>query len=244
MTTVSSAFYAYKARFLASLIVLFPIILFLIIRFPELWIERKSIISILTSFGIIHFLGEAGRDAGKRKEAWLFKRWAGKPSISILRFRNTWLDPITHKRYLTELSKNLKIRKKLTKAFENKNPQLADEIYESFCRFLIERTRDTKKFSILFTENVSYGFRRNLWAMKPFALFILFSLSFFQLFEITLNLRGGIAIKEITTGLFIFDLILIFLWILKINPAWVKIPADAYASRLFESIAFIKRDKD
>jgi hypothetical protein len=30
--------------------------------------------------------------------------------------------------------------------------------------WLLTQTRDTKTFSILFRENISYGFRRNLWS--------------------------------------------------------------------------------
>jgi hypothetical protein len=37
--------------------------------------------------------------------------------------------------------------------------------------WLRENTRDTKNFRILFNENVTYGFRRNLFALRYAALF-------------------------------------------------------------------------
>lgn len=241
MSKLSSNLYSYQARFLPSLIVLFPVILFLIIKFPDLWIERTAIISVLTSFGIIHFLGEVGRDAGKRKEKCLFEKWGGKPSIKILRFKDTWLDPVTHNRYLTSLSKKLKIKVKLNKNYENKNPRNADEIYEAFGKFIIERTRDTKKFSLLFGENVSYGFRRNLWAMKLAACSILISLVFYEVVQFVIAWHSITPMNQKSSGLIIVHLILLLFWIFKVNTDWVKIPAEGYASRLFESLAVLEK---
>jgi hypothetical protein len=42
----------------------------------------------------------------------------------------------------------------------------ADAFYARCAGWLRENTRDTKKFSILFNENVTYGFCRNLFALK------------------------------------------------------------------------------
>jgi hypothetical protein len=46
----------------------------------------------------------------------------------------------------------------------------ADAFYELAGTWLRENTRDTKKFPILFNENVTYGFRRNLLGVKWVAL--------------------------------------------------------------------------
>jgi hypothetical protein len=50
---------------------------------------------------------------------------------------------------------------------ERADPEGADRAYESVTAWLRTQTRDTKTFSILFRENISYGFRRNLWGLKP-----------------------------------------------------------------------------
>jgi hypothetical protein len=47
-----------------------------------------------------------------------------------------------------------------------------DAFYERCGNWLRENTRDTKKFKILFDENVTYGFRRNLLGLKYAALII------------------------------------------------------------------------
>jgi hypothetical protein len=241
MSKLSSTLYSYQARFLPSLFVLFPLILFLILKFPDLWAQRTAIISILSSFGVIHILGELGRDAGKWKESSLFQKWGGKPSVKILRFKDTWLDPVTHNRYLTYLSKKLRIKVKLNKNYEKKNPRNADEFYEAFGKYIIERTRDTKRFSLLFGENVSYGFRRNLWAMKPFALLILMFLLIYEIIQTFMAWHDGNAIEQKVIELMGVHLIIILFWIIKITTEWVKIPADGYAARLFESLAMIEK---
>jgi hypothetical protein len=46
------------------------------------------------------------------------------------------------------------------------DPAKADVFYDRCARWLRENTRDRKTYSILFNENITYGFRRNLFALK------------------------------------------------------------------------------
>jgi hypothetical protein len=55
---------------------------------------------------------------------------------------------------------------------ESTDPAAADQAYSSASRWLLTQTRDTKKFYILFQENMSYGFRRNLLGLKGLAVAI------------------------------------------------------------------------
>jgi hypothetical protein len=54
----------------------------------------------------------------------------------------------------------LRLRNKLT-------PVRADEKYSAGTRWLLEQTRDTKKFNLIFSENIEYGYRRNALGLKP-----------------------------------------------------------------------------
>ena len=38
--------------------------------------------------------------------------------------------------------------------------------YDSAARWLRKATRDRRQFNLVFTENVSYGFRRNLFGVR------------------------------------------------------------------------------
>jgi hypothetical protein len=53
-----------------------------------------------------------------------------------------------------------------TQVEEEANPKAADEWYARGGTWLRENTRDTKKFRVLFNENISYGFRRNLLGLR------------------------------------------------------------------------------
>lgn len=53
-----------------------------------------------------------------------------------------------------------------TREQEETDTKGADSVYESATKWLREKTRDKKKFRLLFTDNINYGFARNLLGMK------------------------------------------------------------------------------
>jgi hypothetical protein len=55
---------------------------------------------------------------------------------------------------------------------EQADPARANDFYLSANAWLRDRTRDPRTFSILFGENITYGFRRNLLGLKPIALMV------------------------------------------------------------------------
>jgi len=121
-----------------------------------------------------------------------------------------------------------------TKEEELKNKDQADQIYESCTAFLRNKSRDTDKYPLVFEELTSYGFRRNLWGLKPIAIAILsillignFSVLGYQAYEL----------DQIPMYILILIAILIVmcdLWVWIIRTSWVRIPAVAYAERLLE----------
>ena len=58
----------------------------------------------------------------------------------------------------------------LSSEAESDDQQVADKFYEQCGVWLRENTRDVKKFSLLFSENVTYGFRRNIFGLKRLAI--------------------------------------------------------------------------
>ena len=53
---------------------------------------------------------------------------------------------------------------------ERNDPEEADARLESANRWLLAQTTDHARFGLLFSENMNYGYRRNLLGMKPIAL--------------------------------------------------------------------------
>lgn len=114
---------------------------------------------------LLFALSDFARGRGKRIEPALFESLGGKPSVTMLRFSDDTFDRPTKDRYLAYLSGRISGTVP-TAEDERRDPAAADAFYERCGPWLRENTRNAKKFSILFNENVSYGYRRNLFALK------------------------------------------------------------------------------
>jgi hypothetical protein len=227
--------YSLKARLYPAFLVLFPFFITAITNLTDFEKYYQYFTAVFSLGLFTYLLSQLGRDLGKKKEPYLFKSWKGKPSVKILRHDDNYLDEITKARYHKALLNNIPEIKIPTKEEENANSENADCIYESCTKFLISKTRDIKKYPLLFKENVSYGFRRNLWGMKSLAiLFISICMLIHTYFAIDSFTNFQMKITDILVYLFfICDLIF---WSLIVTKDWIKIPAYAYAERLLESL--------
>ncbi len=119
---------------------------------------------------------------------------------------------------------------------EAADPRAADEIYEAWCTVLRDRTRDRKQFNLIFTENCSYGFRRNLWGMKSvgigLALVGLAGVALIPWIDPSARAAPRVGTVIVTGGI---NALLLLGWLFVITPAWVRTPADEYAQRLLEA---------
>lgn len=225
--------YARQARLYPALIVICPIALLIVVWFPALWTTLGLVASVASSFGLSLLLSQAARDRGKQLEQWLFDSWGGKPSVALLRHRDARIDEHTKSRYRAFLSAQLAPLSLPSAAEEQADPVGADRAYQSATAWLLTQTRDTKRFAILFKENTSYGFRRNLWGLKPFGIVVALAATLASSAAIAIKYvagPGGPApeIVIVTMGLWL----LAFLWIWLITPRWVRTPADAYGMQL------------
>src|SRR6266852_6401889 len=125
----------------------------------------------LTAIGFTYVLAQFARDWGKQKQPQLFALWGGQPTTAKLRHRNSTLNLHTRARY-HEIAGRLVGKVMPSPAEEAANPEAADLVYETVGDCLRERTRDKRKFPLVFKELVSYGFRRNLWGMKRFGIWL------------------------------------------------------------------------
>jgi hypothetical protein len=115
---------------------------------------------------------------------------------------------------------------------EREDPPSADLAYEDACRSLRARTRDRKRFKLLFEENVDYGFRRNSLGIRPFALGISAAATTASLVLVGVehDAWGRWAIcagVSAMCGLY---------WLIFVRPEWVRDAANAYADRLVEAL--------
>lgn len=227
--------YSINARLYPMVILLLPLIIIGI----TYSIEMESYLNILSSLGVSaalsYFLAQIGRDNGKRKEKGLWGFLGGAPIEQLFSYQNNIIDEQTKTRYHNKMKTVIPLETDIDFSSSNKETQ---SIYQSWTKYLITNTRDTKKFSLLFKELISYGFRRNLWGVKTFSILLILTClvanyGYHMLSNKTYNpIDFSLGFQVSETILFC----LLLLWIFIINREWVKIPAFAYGERLLETI--------
>ncbi len=236
--------YERQARLYPALLAFFPVISLLSLLYGPKLSVVSNIVMYAISCGGLYLLTNICREFGKRIEPKLFKKWGGKPSTQLLRHRDSTIETITKNRYHDFLSKNINVSFPNPEQ-ERLNPVAADEIYQSAVRWLLNHTRDTKRFSILFQENISYGFRRNALGMKPLALMICFINIFLILFEqyvFTIDSSGFFTNMNILKALperavlsLTVSFMMMITWLLFFNKTSVRTAAFSYAETLLRA---------
>lgn len=226
--------YSLKARVFPAFLVLLPAFLAISAWLPQDNIPKLAFLGLSGNVVLGFFAAERVRDVGKSKEPSLWKAWGGAPTTLLLRWSNTDITPATRNLWRASIEK-------ITGALlpnassESRAPDKADKAYDAAILQLRERTRDAEKFPLVLKENIGYGFRRNLWAMKPVGITLSAAGTLAALFRFT-------AIKlndEITdiNSFTVFAICVIFFtsWTLVITKSWVRAAAFEYAKRLLGS---------
>ena len=104
--------------------------------------------------------------------------------------------------------------------------------YQSCTEELIRRTRDTKRFPLVFKGLTEYGFRRNLLGLKVFGVFLTF-LSTAGSAWATYNTTTELATVSLVAGLVSAGLLLA--WLVWVTERTMKLSADRYARFLLEA---------
>lgn len=229
--------YNIRARLQPVLLILIPIIFILILLSAELHSLGITIFSVMVFCGVTTWLMQIGRDRGKRMEKVLFRLWGGKPSVTMLRHRNLHLAKETKHRYRAFLEKNVPELRLATPEEEQKYPDRADHGYENATSWLLAKTRDRNQFHMIFEENMNYGFRRNLWALKPTAIITDISIFVSATIYTIVPWIAGEAIEwqtlneELLPGILI-TIVHILAFIFIVNQEWVRMAAEEYAKQL------------
>ena len=226
--------YTLRARYMPALISLLPLGLLIIAIFKE-WYWGLFWSVMTTSVGTI-LLSHFGRDPGKKKESGLFEAWGGKPSTRLLRHRCSENKTVLMRRHkkLESLIQDIKLP---NPDEEEENPEKADEIYEACVSFLREKTRNKEIYNLVFEENCNYGFRRNLWGLKPFGVF----LTVIGLLLVALLIANKLYSKSIPISPFMIIggiglLVFLIGWLFLVTKKWVRNVAETYAERLLATI--------
>ncbi len=154
-----------------------------------------------------------------------------KPTTKLLRSASSENKVLTAKRheYVQKLLPDIHLP---TPEDETADPNRADEAYATSVRLLIERARDQKKFPLVFEENCNYGFRRNLWGMRPLAIALAVGCFLAGAAVIGYHQHAGASISPVSCGAVVSVLGLLSFWVFWCDQNWVRLPAEAFAERL------------
>lgn len=232
--------YERKARLYPAMLVLVPPVALAVCLLDISPRLDKGLVGVLVTFGVLYLLTTIARELGKRREGGLFESWGGKPTTQVLRHRNPTFDPVTKARYHTFLGKHLGMNFP-TEAEERQDPEAADNTYRAGGQWLLEKTRDRKKFSLLFQENIAYGFRRNSLGLRPLGiataflslLIVLIAVKAFTLSGVDANALAGAA-KSVWISL-VISFVMLVIWIFFFTERTVKSAAFSYAEMLVQA---------
>jgi hypothetical protein len=118
-------------------------------------------------------LAQLARDAGKAIEGPLWASWGGSPTVRMLRHRDATIPPGTKSllhRHLVELGI---VDRLPSEEEERQHPNEAENAYLTCANWLRQKALELKSkppFDVVHSENISYGYRRNILGIKPYGL--------------------------------------------------------------------------
>lgn len=224
--------YSFRARVLPVYLTLAPAVLLLATIVPDGLKLPIGGAAALVFVPISFFLSQVGADFGKRLEKSLWRDWGGPPTTRFLRHKNHEFNAVTRGRVHAKL-RSLGLTVPTLEEHEQ-DERAADKHYESCTEELIRRTRDQKKFPLVFKGLVEYGFRRNLLGLKTFGVFLaLASLAGAAWSTYASWSPDKPPAVAIVAGLIMAGLILA--WTAWVTERTVKLAANRYARFVLEA---------
>ncbi|ASN06339.1 hypothetical protein [Virgibacillus necropolis] len=228
--------YELKARIFPALLIVAPFGLTILMWYPSLISLESSFITILVLVIILFFLAKIARENGKKVQQKLLDECGEFPSTTFLKHTDNTLNENTKKRYHQYLSKNVEGIQLPTKEQELESPNFYNDQYNSAVHWLLEKTRDNKKYSLLYQDNINYGFSRNMLGIKPLGIFFSFIsiainiFGIYQKYEVSLI---NLPLKVIIS--FLISIIFISMWTFFVKKDWVRSTSKAYARTLLST---------
>lgn len=225
--------YSYQARLQPALLVLSPLFVTIIVWVPAMYQMASALSGLVAACGVVVYLAHLSRALGRKVEPCLYAKWGGKPTTLWLSHNDHNLDAQTKARYHTFLEKHVAGWTAPTLEEEARDVQSAKIVYDSAVRWLREKTRDRKRYDLIFKENVSYGFRRNLYGLRPVGLLLSFLCMAGNISALYYTICvASAAIKPEGFASLAWNLAVVTGLIASVRESWVKDAAESYARAL------------
>ena len=229
--------YSIAARLLPALIALFPVIVTTAVWMPALYALAYGILVPSIECALAFLLMHIARSLGQSAELRLFDKWGGKPTSRWLLRSDGTLDELTKVRYRRYLEEHVDGWKAPSQVAEETDRKGAMSAYDSAIRWLREATRDRRgrpHFNMVFTENVSYGFLRNLYGLRWVGALIASLCVAFStgcLFS-TISVKNDLDSISVGAGSLVVLVVMTAAWLAFVKQHRVRRAADSYARAL------------
>jgi hypothetical protein len=157
--------YTLRARLFPAVLAAAPALAALALLISWEKIALSNMIATGALLVLLFALADFARKQGLRVEPGIYAEMGGKPSVTLFRRGDTTIDEGAKDQYRQFMAGKIN-RPAPTAQQEAADQAAADSWYEQAGIWLRDNTRDAKKFPILWSELVSYGFRRNLLGSK------------------------------------------------------------------------------
>ena len=239
--------YDLKARVYPALLTMLPAVATLLAWHPSLLTSNAgaAVLTVINTCGLLFLFAELSRSQGQRAQRRLLKTWKVLPAARILRHGDIVLPAEVKARYHRHLAAQLGSALP-TAAEETANPDDADTRYAAAVLWLIEQCRGPAHF-LLLNENTSYGFRRNLYGLKPFGVavcivaligpaLVLWSRYLPGESQMIASMVAAVTtLKPVTVAALGLATIGLVGWLSVVRAAWVQEAGELYGRRLLAS---------
>lgn len=233
--------YERKARLAPAMLAILPVAVSLA---AGLWgVERAALGlfgALAVEFGVPLALANHTRRRGKAVERALWASEGGSPTTKAVRHRS---EGNPHRRDL--------VRAKLAALApevglpspkeELADPDDADRRYEAATEVARNRIRNTPEGQLVFAENCSYGYQRNLLGLRPLGRMLAWSalvLAITALGATTLGLTEGSAL--LPSMAIALDVGAILYWTRHVGPTAVEEAANSYGEAFLGAVAALR----
>ena len=233
--------YSFRARVTPGLLVLTPVCVTAAAIAPGPYADFLRLLPVVGGLIAIYPISHLVRRIGRARQPRLWKSWSGPPTTVMLRWNTEQPADIRelNRGRLARVACDLRLS---SPEEERTDPLAADRSYEAAVSVLREKTRNKQRFPIVFAENVSYGYRRNAWAIRPLGVLTSGLSLVCMIWSVALsgNSNGDAA----QWAVLIADGLFLLFWLFGITKESVKQAADDYARALFAAAAVLLDEDD
>jgi hypothetical protein len=204
-----------------------PLLVSALLVFPLSPVGRFA--SALVGIGVVFALSDWVRGKGQAIEGRLVRDWNGMPTARLLRLEGTSNVQITKRRRQNVqdvIGRSLPSRRQ-----ERDDPEMALQKFDAAIKEIIPLVRGRDKDRLLHEENVRYGFRRNLLAVRPFVIGISIVVSVGDLVLVMIGIGSPVVLVALA-----FSLCEAVAAAVIVRPGWVEQAATTYSERFYDAL--------